>query len=86
MSQLSAIESILSQSETGKVMLADPVQVSLPHNMTFNVYGAWLGPDGVYLMDGTGDWHGPILETQLNAPAIIACLHHRLESLIMSHA
>lgn len=33
---------------------------------------------GIYLLLGNGEWHGPLLASQLNADAIITSLYNRL--------
>lgn len=80
MSLLPIISTMLSEYPDNKTILNVPIKVmSSPHVEVFTIYGAWQGEDGVWLMDGKGDWHGPLLETQINASYIINSLYQRLK-------
>lgn len=80
MNQLQYITDSLNAYPDHRVMFDDAIRVkSSPHMALFDCYGAWVGPDGVYLMDGDGLWHGPIKEDQINAGLIINSLYQRLK-------
>jgi hypothetical protein len=82
MNKLIEIAQITSTHRDSKVMFADPLQVkSSPHRHLFTAYGVWSGPDGVYVMDGEGNWHGPLQEKQGNAEFMISSLYQRLKVL-----
>lgn len=80
MKVLETIAQLLTMYPDNKVMFEEPVQVKpTPHRLVFTAYGAWLGADGVYLLDGAGDWHGPLNESQSNASFVIASIYQRLK-------
>lgn len=86
MSLLPTISTMLSEFPDSKTMLDVPIKVmSSPHAHVFTIYGAWNGEGGVWLLDGEGDWHGPLLETQLNANYIINSLYQRLKLGPLAH-
>jgi hypothetical protein len=63
-------------------MFDDAIKVKAsPHVSLFSCYGACAGPDGIYLLDGGGDWHGPLKEDQLNASLLISSLYQRLKAM-----
>lgn len=78
MNQLDEIKSILTGCPDGKEIFPEPVQAMNGARLVFTAYGAWLGPDGVYVMDGGGDWHGPLHESQVNASYVIESIHNQL--------
>lgn len=80
MNQLQYITDSLNAYSDHRVMFDDAIKVKAsPHIALFNCYGACVGPDGVYLMDGEGLWHGPLKEDQVNAGLIINSLYQRLK-------
>ena len=80
MNQLAYITQSVAAYPDHRVMFDDAIKVkSSPHVALFNCYGAWVGPDGVYLMDYEGEWHGPLKEDQINAGLIISSLYQRLK-------
>lgn len=80
MNQLEFIMQSVAAYPDHRVMFDDAIRVKAsPHIALFNCYGACVGPDGVYLMDGDGLWHGPIKEDQVNAGFIINSLYQRLK-------
>lgn len=65
-----------------RVMFDDAIRVKAsPHIALFTCHGACVGPDGVYLMDSEGEWHGPLKEDQVNAGLVISSLYQRLKVL-----
>lgn len=80
MSLLSEISYMLTEYPERKAMLNEPIKVkSTPHQHVVSIYGAWNTGDGIWLLDGAGEWHGPLLETQMNAGYIINSLFQRLK-------
>jgi hypothetical protein len=80
MNQLSFITQSVAAYPEHRVIFDDAIKVkSSPHVALFNCYGAWAGPDGVYLMDCEGEWQGPLKEDQINAGLIISSLYQRLK-------
>lgn len=80
MNHLQFITDTVSKYPDRQVMFDDPLPIKpSPHIYLFTVYGLWAGPDGVYLLDGGGDWHGPLLESQTNARLMIASLYQRIK-------
>lgn len=82
MNQLKYITDSLNQYPDHRVIFDDAIKVKAsPHVSLFNCYGAWVGPDGVYLMDYEGEWHGPLNEDQVNAGLMISSLYQRMRLL-----
>ena len=82
MNQLIEIAQIAKTYPDGQVMFDEPLKVKpSPHIYLFTAYGVWAGPDGVYVLDGGGDWHGPLQENQGNAQFMISSLYQRLKLL-----
>lgn len=80
MNQLQYITDSLNAYPDHRVIFDDAIKVKAsPHIALFNCYGACVGPDGVYLMDYEGEWHGPLKEDQINAGLIISSLYQRLK-------
>jgi hypothetical protein len=82
MNQLVEIVKIAGTYPDGQVLFDEPLQVkSTPHRHIFTAYGVWSGSDGIYVLDGGGDWHGPLHEKQANAGFVICSLYQRLKAL-----
>jgi len=82
MNQLIEITQIASTYPDGQVLFKEPLQVkSSPHQHLFTAYGVWGGPSGIYVLDGSGTWYGPLLESQANAGFMISSLYQRLKAL-----
>lgn len=76
---------MLNKYVEGRVIFDEVLSVKLTlYQQTFDVWGVWKDEEGPHLMDAAGNWHGPLKETQLNAPQVIASLYQRLKQ--MSHA
>lgn len=79
MNHLQYITDTLNKYPDRQVMFTDAIRVKAsPHVLLFSCYGACVGPDGVYLMDSDGVWHGPVKENQINAGLIIGSLYQRM--------
>jgi hypothetical protein len=82
MNQLVFITDSLNAYPDHQVIFNDEIRVKAsPHIALFSCYGACVGPDGIYLMDGAGEWHGPLKEDQVNAGLMISSLYQRLKVL-----
>lgn len=82
MSQLEYITDTLNAFPDGKVIFDDAIRVKAsPHIALFSCHGACVGPEGVYLMDNEGEWHGPLKEDQVNAELMISSLYQRMKVL-----
>lgn len=82
MNQLEYILSTLNTCADKRLMFGDAIRVkSSPHNIVFTCYGACIGPDGVYLMDGEENWHGPLDNKQANGSLVIGSIWQRLKAL-----
>jgi hypothetical protein len=82
MNHLQFIIDTIAKYPDSRVMFDDGIQIKTsPHIYLFTVYGLWSGPDGVYLLDGGGDWHGPLREDQTNAGLMIASIYQRLKAM-----
>jgi hypothetical protein len=80
MNQLEYITDSLNAYPDHRVTFDDAIRVKAsPHIALFACYGACVGPDGVYLMDNQGEWHGPLKESQVNAGLMISGLYQRLK-------
>lgn len=89
MDQLFEIAQIANSYPDSKVMFDTPLVVKgSPHQHIFTAYGVWSGADGVYVLDGAGEWHGPLQEKQANAEFMISSIYQRLKGMqviIASH-
>lgn len=82
MNTLCQIEQLAQLYLNGQVMFNDPIRVkSTPHQHVFTVYGVWSGDDGLFVLDGAGEWHGPLLENQVNGVLMINSICQRLKML-----
>lgn len=80
MNQLQFITDSLNKHPDHQVVFGDAINVKAsPHIALFTCYGACVGHDGVHLMDGEGEWHGPLKEDQINAGLIICSLYQRMK-------
>lgn len=91
MNQLQQIYNIVHQYPDNRVLFDDPIKVkATPHQHVFTVYGVWSG-DGVYVLDGAGEWHGPLEESQGNGLLMINSIYQRIKtmpapvSLVVAH-
>lgn len=67
----------------GQIIFTDPITIKPAfHGIVFTCYGAWTGEKGIFLLDGAGQWHGPLDERQANAGCMIDAVYYRLKSLI----
>jgi len=79
MNHLQFITDTIAKYPDSQVMFDDPIKIKpSPHVYLFTAYGLWSGPDGVYVLDGGGDWHGPLKEDQANAGLMIASIYQRI--------
>jgi hypothetical protein len=82
MNHLQFITDTINSYPDRQVMFNDAIKVKAsPHMHLFSCYGACVGPGGVYLMDGAGDWFGPVKEDQANAGLLISSLYQRMRLL-----
>lgn len=82
MNPLTEITQITSAYPNKEVMFDEPLKIkSSPHTHLFTAYGACVGKDGVYVLDGAGDWHGPLLDSQVNSEFMINSLYQRLKGM-----
>lgn len=80
MNQLQQIYNLAHLHPDNRVLFDDPIKVKpTPHQHVFTVYGVWSGEDGVYVRDGAGDWHGPLLPEQGNGELMINSIYQRLK-------
>ena len=80
MTTLQHIQHMAVGYEGGQVIFDDPLHVkSSPHRLVFTAYGIWSGNNGVFVLDGDGEWHGPLLENQVNADLMINSIYQRLK-------
>lgn len=80
MNKLAEINQIASQ-RNGEVLFDEPLHIkSSPHTHLFTAWGVCTGPDGLYVMDGLGKWHGPLLQEQGNSEFMINSLYQRLKA------
>lgn len=79
MSDLIEISKMLNGFHDESVRFDTPVRVSLPSGV-FEIHAACKHSEfGIYLLDRSGEWHGPLLASQMNSDRIIAALHGRLK-------
>jgi len=77
MNKLIEIAKILKTYEGKQVIFSEPIPVGLPHN-DYLVYGVSQSMAGIGVMDGAGNWHGPLLSARANSAKIIHAIHERL--------
>ena len=79
MNHLQFITDTVTKHPDSQVMFDDAIKVKAsPHINLFTCYGVCVQSGAVYLMDDSGCWHGPLLESQLNAKLLIASLYQRI--------
>lgn len=82
MSTLDEIKQMCLQYPDGRVLFNDPLKIKAsPHVAVFTAYGAWTGDNGIFLMDAEGNWHGPLLESDVNGKLVISSVFQRLRIL-----
>jgi hypothetical protein len=87
MTTLQTIQQIILSLAGHEIIFSDPVKVkSSPHKEVFTCYGLHAENEGVWLMDGKGEWHGPLQEDQGNARLVINSLYQRLKARKMEAA
>jgi hypothetical protein len=80
MNHLQFITEAVNSYPDHQVLFDDAIRIKAsPHIALFSCHGACVGPDGVYLMDGNGEWFGPLKEDQVNAALMINSLYQRLK-------
>lgn len=80
MNTLQTIKQIVD-NHNREIIFSDPVKVKLnPHTQVFYCHGVH-SENGVWLMDGQGQWHGPLEENQVNAGLVINSIYQRLKIL-----
>lgn len=85
MIKLQTIQQIVSDHGQ-EIIFGEPVTIKLgPHQGSFECHGIH-SESGVWLMDGAGQWHGPLEESQHNAILIINSLYQRLLAMKMEAA
>jgi hypothetical protein len=84
MDKLAEINQITSQ-HNGEILFEDALNIkSSPHTHLFTAWGVCVGPEGLYVLDGSGKWHGPLQESQVNSELMINSLYQRLKSIEVS--
>lgn len=79
MYKLIEISKMLNNYLEGKVKFDVPVVAILPCN-TFSIYGAQKSEEhGIWILEGSGEWHGPLMSTQVNGEILIDALYDRLK-------
>lgn len=79
MHKLVEISKMLNNYRDGKVMFDAPVLAILP-NREFRIHGVHKSEEhGIWLLEGSGEWYGPLLATQLNGEILINAIHSRLK-------
>jgi hypothetical protein len=85
MTKLQTIQQIVSD-HGHEIIFSEPVTIKLgPHQGSFECYGIH-SENGVWLMDGAGEWHGPLSEDQQNGKLVINSLYQRLKAMKMEAA
>jgi hypothetical protein len=80
MNHLQFIIDTVNKYPDRQVMFDDAIRVKAsPHVSLFVCHGICVGSIGVCLMDEYGCWHGPLLESQVNAGLMINSLYQRLK-------
>jgi hypothetical protein len=80
MNTLQQINELMQNHTDEQVIFDDPIKVrSAPHQPIFTVYGVWSGSEGLFVLDGGGEWHGPLLPEQQNGQLIINSIYQRIK-------
>jgi hypothetical protein len=80
MNHLQFITDTVNNYPDHQVMFDNAIKVKAsPHVNLFSCYGACVHSGAVFLMDDSGCWHGPLLESQVNAGLMINSLYQRLK-------
>jgi hypothetical protein len=87
MNTLQAIEQIVHGYADHQINFDNPVRIKItPHQNSFEVWAVNKNDTGLWLMDGNGEWHGPLREGQVNADKVINSLYQRLRALQLKAA
>jgi hypothetical protein len=87
MTTLETIKQILLSHAGHEIIFPDPLKIKMsPHQIVFTCYGAHGEENGVWLLDGAGEWHGPLAEDQQNGKLVINSLYQRLRAIKMEAA
>jgi hypothetical protein len=82
MTPLQAIQQFAQSHPEGKVIFDEPITVkSSPHHLVFTVFGIWQGENGLFVMDGEGQWHGALSQEQVFGDLMIASIYQRVKAL-----
>lgn len=71
------IEQLVQQYPDGQVIFDDPLEVQ----DVFTVCGVWSGDNGLFVLDGAGEWHGPLLTEQVNGELMINSIYQHLKAM-----
>lgn len=77
MNMLNTIQDIVLTYPEREVRFTETLEVKLPFG-SFICHALHIEKEGLYLMDGQGEWHGPLKEDQINAKQVILSLYKRL--------
>lgn len=82
MNNLQHINDFAQHYPDGQLLFDDPIKIrSAPHQPVFTVYGIWSGCEGLFVLDGGGEWHGPLLPEQDNGELMINSIYQRMKIL-----
>lgn len=82
MNHLEQITQLTNSYPDGQIFFDDPIKVrQAPHQPVFTVYGIWSGSSGLFVLDGGGEWHGPLLAEQSNGELMINSIYQRMKIL-----
>lgn len=78
MTLLQTIQNIVLTYPDHEVRFDQPTEIHFPTG-SFECYALQMDTgEGLFLMDGQGEWHGPLQENQVNAGVVIQALYKRL--------
>jgi hypothetical protein len=82
MTTIQQINDLAKRHPDGQVLFDEPINVrSAPHQPVFAVFGVWVGSEGLFVLDGAGEWHGPLLPEQQNGDLMINSIYQRMKML-----
>lgn len=78
MNTLNEIINIVSSH--GELLFDEPIEIRTHHSHIFTCYGLTVH-EGLRLLDGQGEWWGPLSEDQQNGKLVINSIYQRVKAM-----
>jgi len=83
---MNTLNEIIAIVQSHSEMLFDePIVIHTHHAHVFTCYGL-AAQDGLWLLDGAGEWHGPLSEEQGNGKLVINSIYQRVKAMELEAA